>query len=205
MNNQRVQCIVCDFAFTLCNDLYFKELGKEWVDLITKILFCKPSPLIATKWGSGECSSKEIAQFLSTQLPFSSNEILDALYRGCATLTLNPVVWDFVLQEKNKGKKLALVTVNMDVFTEIVVSSHKLDTIFDVIVNSADYGYKGQKEMLWNKAFELLGPDYCYANSFLIEDGQDCPKRFRELGGQAYQYTDDCMFKEWWKTSGEFL
>jgi FMN phosphatase YigB (HAD superfamily) len=205
MNHQRVQCIVCDFAFTLCSDLYFKELGSEWVDLITKILFCKPCPLITKKWGSGECSSKEIAQFLSTRLPFSSCEILDALYRGCATLTLNPGVRDFVLQERDKGKKLALVTINMDVFTEIVVQSHRLDTIFDVIVNSADYSYKGQKEMLWNKAFELLGPDYHYSNSFLIEDGQDCPKRFRELGGQAYQYTDDCTFEEWLKTSVNFL
>jgi FMN phosphatase YigB (HAD superfamily) len=197
MNTDNIKCIVLDFAFTLCSDLYFKELGKEWIDKITDILFCRPSPLISRRWGSGECTSGEVAEYLSTRLPFSASDILEALQRGCSNLTMNSAVWKFALAQKDKGRTLALVTVNMDVFTEIVVPAHGLDRVFDVIVNSADYGYDGRKEKLWKIAFDRLGAGYQYSNSFLVEDGEECSQRFRELGGLAYRYTDDDAFTLW--------
>jgi hypothetical protein len=31
MTTRTIKCIVLDFAATLCSDLYFKELGVEWL------------------------------------------------------------------------------------------------------------------------------------------------------------------------------
>jgi hypothetical protein len=89
----------------------------------------------------------------------------------------------------------------MDVFTRVVVPSHRLDTIFDVILNSADYG-ELRKDRLWPIAFEMLGRGIGYHNSLLIEDGPQEPALFRANGGDAYQYEDDDRFRAWLKTAG---
>jgi hypothetical protein len=78
----------------------------------------------------------------------------------------------------------------------VVVPAHKLDRIFDVIVNSADY-HNIRKEALWPIAFEKLGGGIGYPDSLLIEDGETEPEKFRQLGGYAQQYTNDKAFNKW--------
>ncbi len=118
---------------------------------------------------------------------------------GCRHLDFNPAVWNFALAQKPAGRKTALVTGNMDVFTKVVVPAHGLDQLFDVILNTADFG-EIRKEVLWPMAFERLGGGIGYANSLLIEDGESEPAKFRALGGLAYQYRNDGLFLDWLKT-----
>ncbi len=89
----------------------------------------------------------------------------------------------------------------MDVFTKIVVPAHNLHSVFDAIVNSSDY-HAIDKAILWPLAFALLAPDISYHNSLLIEDGPKEPALFRALGGYAYQYETDSLFREWLRTVG---
>jgi hypothetical protein len=89
----------------------------------------------------------------------------------------------------------------MDVFTRIVIPLHRLDTVFDVIFNTSDH-HELRKEILWDRAFELLGDGITYANSLLIEDGTKEPALFRQRGGTAYQYENDDLFCQWLKQIG---
>ncbi len=84
----------------------------------------------------------------------------------------------------------------MEVFTEIVVPTHRLDQVFDTIVNASNYG-EGRKEVFWPIAFAQLGPDYTYANSLLIEDRRGNVGRFSALGGVAHHYTSDRELLRW--------
>ncbi len=115
---------------------------------------------------------------------------------GCKELAFNPSVWLFALKQKLAGRKIALVTDNMDLFTKVIVPAHKLDRIFDVIINSSDFHEIG-KEFLWPLAFERLGNGIGYANSLLVEDGETEPEKFRQLGGVAYQYKGEKAFSKW--------
>ena len=117
---------------------------------------------------------------------------------GCQNLAFNQAVWDFAVAQKEEGRKTALVTANMDVFSTIVVPAHNLEKVFDIILNTFDYK-ELRKERLWPVAFERLDAEIGYHNSLLIEDGEQEPTKFRELGGWAYQYHNDEQFEAWLK------
>ena len=201
-----IRCIVFDFGFTLSPDRYFKIAPPgcpDWQAVIQKVIFGDPA--ITDPWMRGELTSRDIATVLSRHFPLEIPIILETMYEGCGHLEFNPAVWDFAATQKRAGRKIALVTDNLDVFTQVVVPAHRLDRLFDVIVNSSDF-HAIDKERLWPIAFERLGGGIGYAESLLIEDGEYEPARFRRLGGSAYQYSTESAFLDWlasvpWKTS----
>jgi hypothetical protein len=138
----------------------------------------------------------DIAGVLSKHIPLDVPTIAETMERGCQNLKVNQAVWDFAVAQKVAGRKTALVTGNMDVFTKVVVPAHGLDQLFDVILNTSDF-HEIRKEILWPIAFERLGGGIGYANSLLIEDGETQPALFRAQGGYAYQYKNDVMFLDW--------
>jgi hypothetical protein len=141
-------------------------------------------------------TSLDIASVLSRTIPLDIPTIAATMEKGCQNLNFNWAVWDFAVAQKAAGRKTALVTANMDVFTKVVVPAYGLDQLFDVILNSSDL-HEIRKEFLWPIAFERLGGGIGYANSLLVEDGETEPAIFRALGGLAYQYQNDAKFLDW--------
>ena len=192
-----IKCIVFDFGFTLSSDLYFKVTPPEyphWRDVIQKCVFDETQ--IVEQWMVGNLTIVDIAGIISRYINMDIASIVETMEKGCEHLNFNQAVWNFALAQRDNGRKTALVTGNMDVFTKVVVPCHRLHEVFDVILNSFDYK-ELHKERLWPIAFQHLGDDIHYGNSLLIEDGDTEPARFRELGGYAYQYSTDELFVEW--------
>ncbi len=192
-----IKCVVFDFGFTLSPDHYFKVSPPgcpEWHEVIQKVIFREPS--IVIPWMKGELTSLDIAGILSKHIPLDVPTITATMEKGCQELNFNPAVWDFAAAQRATGRKTALVTDNMDVFTKVVIPSHGLEMLFDVILNSSDM-HEIRKEILWPLAFERLGDGIGYPNSLLIEDGESEPAKFRALGGYAYQYFNDATLLEW--------
>ncbi len=193
----KIKCIVFDFGFTLSSDYYFNVIPQgipQWFDIIQREIFGDPS--IVDPWMRGESTTLDIAGVLSKHFPLDIPTIAKTMEIGCQHLNINRAVWDFAAAQKAAGRKTALVTVNLDVFTKVVVPAHGLDQLFDVVLNSSDY-HEIRKEFLWPIAFERLGGGIGYANSLLIEDGETQPALFRALGGQACRYFNDELFLEW--------
>ncbi len=196
----QIKCVVFDFGYTLSPDYYFKIAPRgisQWQAVIQKVIFEEPSVVIP--WMRGELTSLDIAGILSDHFPLDIQTIAKTMEKGCQNLNFNQAVWDFAVARKADGRKTALVTDNMDVFTKVVIPAHGLDALFDVIINSADF-HEIRKEVLWPIAFERLGGGTGYANSLLIEDGESEPAKFRASGGTAYQYQGDELFLDWLKT-----
>jgi FMN phosphatase YigB (HAD superfamily) len=197
INPEQIKCVVFDFGFTLSPDYYFNVTPPgcpEWHAVIQKEIFGEAA--IVNPWMKGELSSLDIARILSRYFPLDIPTIVATMDQGCQRLHFNQAVWDFAFVQKAAGRKTALVTDNMDVFSKVVVPCHGLEALFDVILNSADF-HEIRKELLWPIAFERLGGGIRYANSLLIEDGETEPAMFRALGGLAHQYTDDKAFIAW--------
>jgi hypothetical protein len=192
----KIKSVIFDFAGTLCSERYFVPLGPEALDRIGLLLFDPGKPQLVNAWMAGALSSQDIAATLSDHLPFSEAEILSALWRGCANLSFNPPVHAFAQCLRDAGIKTALVTANMDVFSEVVVPAHHLEADFDIILNTADY-HTLDKSCLWCKAFESFGPGYTFSNALLVEDSQDMTQLFEALGGWAYTYQGDHAFLTW--------
>ena len=197
INPADIKCVVFDFGFTLSPDYYFNVTPPgcpQWHAVIQEVLFKDPE--IVNSWMKGDLTSQDIAWILSKHLPLDAVTIAETMEKGCEHLALNPAVQDFAAAQKAAGRKTALVTDNMDVFTKVVVPSHGLERLFNVILSSSDF-HEIRKELLWPVAFERLGGGIGFANSLLIEDGEDEPALFRALGGYAHQYSNDEAFLKW--------
>ena len=192
-----VNAVVVDFGLTLCSELYFKELGPEMFERASRIVFGANSEM-TTRWMNGLATSRDVAVYLSDFLEISPESIHAALVRGCSDMRFNDAVWSFVGQQREAGRKLALVTGNADIFRDVIVPAHGLDDAFDAIVSSADFKAQlGSKQLMWDRAFETLGSEYGYDGALLVEDTLKEVRLFRELGGRAYHYRDDPAFAQW--------
>ena len=141
-------------------------------------------------------SLRDIAAIVSDHANMDISAVLETMELGCKDLDFNEAVLNFALTQRSLGRRTAIVTANMDVFSDVVVPAHGLDEKFDVIINSSDYG-EIDKRVLWPIAFKALGDDIHYGNSLLIEDGSKEPELFRGCGGFAYEYTNDESFLRW--------
>ncbi|MAF52420.1 MAG: hypothetical protein CL694_05340 [Chloroflexi bacterium] len=197
-----IRAIVVDFGFTLCSEHYFNRLGPEMSSRASQILF-GPQSEMTGRWMSGLTASRDVAAYLSGFLEISPESIHDALVRGCSDMHFNDAVWSFVKRQRDAGRKLALVTTNADIFSNVVVPAHGLNDAFDVIVNSADYGVRlKSKQPMWDRAFDALGAACGYDGALLVEDTLKEVRLFRELGGQAYHYKGDAAFTAWLESAG---
>lgn len=197
-----IECVVFDFGFTLSSDLYFKKAPPEcpdWQPLIQKHIFSNHD--LIDLWMSAVVTLRDIAEELAPIVDMEVPRVVEFLKLGCEDLNFNEAVLMFAIAQRERGRKTAIVTNNMDVFTEIVRPCHNLDDKFDIVINSFDY-HEIDKSVLWAKAFELLGNGIGYSQSLLIEDGEKNVAKFRRNGGYAYQYKNDECFLTWLKSTG---
>ncbi len=191
-----LQSVIFDFAFTLCSQKYFHRLGRQWEQKVDDLLFGPEShDLWAGPWMQGRRSSSEVCEYLSAHLPFTAKQLAEALESSCRALEFNPAVEALARHLQANDVPTALVTVNMDCFTELVCPHHRLAELFGVVINSADYDSLDKRD-LWPLAFEALGGPTAYVGSWLIDDSVRNVEAFRQLGGRAILYVDDPHFRQ---------
>jgi FMN phosphatase YigB (HAD superfamily) len=191
------EIILFDFANTLSNSNYFNTEPNgcpNWYDLFQNYVFSDKQ--IVTLWCQGKITAHQIAEIIKGHVNWGIDPILNEMRKGCCNLQFNKAVYNFSRSIKGTGIKTALVTNNIDLFTEVVVPFYSLETIFDVIINSADYK-SDNKSDLWSIAFQKTGKENSYHESLLIEDGEKWPSIFEEHGGKACRYSNDDNFINW--------
>ena len=186
--------VIFDFSGTVCSDLYFRMPPTNcprWSETIQREIFGNHATI--DRWTRGELTLHDMAKHLSTILSRDAESIVDVMKEGCRNLKLDEAVLQFAREQRSNGIPTALVTGNLDLFTDVVVPSHHLDRKFDVIVNSFDYGVN-DRETLWNIAFGEIGPKISFSGSLLIDDRQDNIELFSKLGGRTYHYRGNSSF-----------
>lgn len=196
-----INSVIFDFSGTLSCGRYFAPLGPESLDAIGSLVFGSNSSQWADPWMKGELTNRDIVDYLSKHLPESKDEILSALRQGCSSMAFNPAVCEFARQQRGVGRKTALVTANMDVFSQIVVPVHSLHSLFDLVLNTSDYRTLDKTD-LWRKALSTFGAQFAFASSLLIDDSPNMVSQFQSLGGHAYCYDGDASFQNWLVEAG---
>jgi FMN phosphatase YigB (HAD superfamily) len=188
------RAVIFDYGFTISSEYYFNVPHPripEWNELIQRHVFSEEDFVRA--WMKGLVGIPDIVAVLHDKTGEDPRSIRDHLRCGCRRLKENQAVIEFVRKLKQAEIPIALVTVNFDIFNEVIVPEHGYDALFDTIVNSCDYG-ETDKLKLWPIAFQELGRGLGYRNTLLIEDGKKEPDLFRDAGGQAIEYTGDAAF-----------
>lgn len=196
-----INAVIFDFDGTLCCGRYFEPLGKASLDAIGRLVFGEGAARWADPWMKGDLTCRDIAVYLSEHLPYTTEQVLSALRQGCSAMTFNAAVLEFARRQRRSGRKTALATANMDVFTETVAPAHGLDSIFDIVLNTADHCTL-DKSLLWRKAFDAFGPGHTFSSAVLIDDSPRMVSLFESLGGNAYRYEGEAAFEAWIADTG---
>ena len=189
-----IDAVIFDYGFTISSEHYFNVPHPRiprWHELIQETVFADER--VVSEWMRGGISLHDVADILQKRTGEDLDSILIYLRDGCRNLKENKAVIEFARQLSMNSVPIGLVTVNADVFNEVVVSEHRYDELFDVIINSCDYG-ELDKRVLWPLAFNQLGKHVGYGNSLLVEDSKNEVQMFRDAGGCAIQYVDDATF-----------
>jgi len=142
----------------------------------------------------GERRTRDIAEAVSQRTGVPCSEVEAFLRKGCRSIKENPEVISFARYLKANHVPMALVTVNFDIFNDVIVPSHGYSDVFPVIVNSCDFGTP-DKNRLWPIAFRQFSPPVHYSDCLLIEDKKSEVERFLGNGGSAIHYTGERNFR----------
>lgn len=186
------QTVLFDFDGVLCHDRFYeKTLLPDYqnvYDWIQANVFGDDE--IMQKWMRNDIKSNGINKLIAENTGIA-REVLDSLYmKSVRMMELDGRVENLAKSLKLSGRKIGIVTNNMDVFSEITVGEHQLDKLFDIIVNSADYGRlkKDNNGGLFDITFAVLNETI--KNSLMIDDSASVIELYERRGGKGFLYKD---------------
>ena len=191
-----IKAVIFDYGFTMSSDNYFKiphPSISNWKEIVQRIAF--DSKDINHEWMKGNVSLYDIARLIHDETNIPAEDIHYYLQIGCKNLIENDPVLNFAKELKKNSIPIGMVTINMDVFNDIIIPTHNYNQLFNIIVNSCDYNTL-DKTKLWPIAFNNLGENIDYDSCLLIEDKIKEIQKFKHLGGYVLQYSKDATFSE---------
>ena len=185
-----VRTILFDFDGVLCHDrFYVQTLLPEYVHVYEWIqtnIFGMPHE----DWLRGIVSSERINKIISDGTGIEFDLLHEKFLESVRMMKLDERVKDLVRELKSSGHKVGLVTDNMDVFSDITIKNHKLDEVFEVILNSADYRIlkKDNHGELFDIALEKLNAPI--ENTLMIDNSRAVIDLYIEKGGEGFLYEE---------------
>jgi len=192
MINDKYQAVLFDFDGVLCHDRFYDATFLAdrpevcaWVN--TNVFTDKE---LTRQWMRGQLSSLEINEFVADGIGMDLNELSVKFDDSIRAMRLDHRLKELAGSLAERGIKVGIVTDNMDVFSSITVPHHGLNDIFDVVVNSSEYGMLKQDEngKLFDVALSAL--DVGIENALHIDDSPRTVELFRQNGGHGFLYKD---------------
>jgi len=192
--------VIFDFDGVMSHDFFYANMEASHpavYKFIQEEVF-GPESTIPDKWMRGELSSRDVNEMIAESTDIDL-ETLEALFvKSVKDMRVDERLLEIAKELVTAGKKVALVTNNMDVFNEITIANHQLDKIFPVIVASHAYGYMkhDMHGKLYDIAMEKLGVAD-YASALLIDDSAKARATFETKGGTTYAFETFEEFEKW--------
>lgn len=194
MNNQT---ILFDFDGVLCKDRFYEKTllpnYQKVYDWIQSTVFGNKE--LVWKWMRGQTDSIGINRLIAESTGIGFEKLIELYEESVRKMKLEKETIALVKSLKQSGKKVGIVTDNMDVFTNITIPSYQLNVLFDVTINSADYGLlkKDDNGKLFDIALASL--DEKIENSLMIDDSDSTIKLYEQKGGKGFRYHDMAELK----------
>ncbi|MGB1253346.1 MAG: hypothetical protein ACPG8W_22225 [Candidatus Promineifilaceae bacterium] len=191
-----IECIIFDFGNTLADEQWMLQSPADlptWELAYRHGVWNRPMEW-GEPWSRGELSAYDIAERMYNVLGVPTNRAYQIMLANCRKLRFFPNVMRYVRNRHQQKLKQAIVTINPDIFSDVVVPHYRLDTQFDVIVNSCDYGTLDKAE-LSQHVFAHYNNSVGFHNSLLIDNSQTHLDSFAAQGGATYLFTDDATFQ----------
>ncbi|MBD3300725.1 MAG: hypothetical protein GF347_05230 [Candidatus Moranbacteria bacterium] len=193
------KAILFDFDGVLTNDLIFvgfrKKNPKLWNFLQKEIFVHNKKHTLFKEYMRGEFNYKYFLECLSAQTKVPYQELEEEFFSSIYSIKVDNLILDFISKLKKKFK-VALISDNIDIFSQIVVKNNRLDELFPVIINSFDYGFlkTDQNGELLDIAIRAIRHND-YKHSLMIDDCKTVVKIFKKKGGRAFLFNQSQNLK----------
>lgn len=184
------QTILFDFDGVLCKGKFYEKTlvpdYNEIYDWIQSNIFGDKE--LVKKWMRSQTKASSINQLISENTGIEFAMLSRLFEESVRQMELEKDILQLARDIKSSGKKIAIVTDNMEVFSQITVPYNKLDHLFDVIINSAEHGClkKDINGELFDTALMELRENA--GDCLLIDDSAVNVEKFRQKGGQGFVY-----------------
>ncbi|QYG92996.1 hypothetical protein HC251_11510 [Iamia sp. SCSIO 61187] len=177
--------LLWDFGDTLVDERWMRRAPLEcptWDSVWMDVMAAQ-----ADAWNIGQIGADEIFRELADRSGMTATAVRSHARRCCESIDFNETAWRMA---SARLLPQALVTVNPDLLTDVVVPAHRLDVVFDVIVTSAAEG-TADKSALCNIALQRLAFTGSRSKALLIDNRLDLVEAWKALGGAGYWFVDD--------------
>ncbi len=189
-----IRAILWDFGGTLADETWALapiEGDADWPTLYREVL---DTDDLVRRWNEGEATTADVVEALALKSGRGRGAIMAHMYACSRNLTFYPKVMDLVART---ALPQALVTINPDIFTEVVAPHYDLARRFDVIVTSWQEGLSN-KAVLCEIARLWLDPSLTAAECLLVDNLEQNIDAWRARGGQGLQFTgEDELLAAW--------
>ncbi len=192
--------IFFDFDGVLCKDYFYsnlKELHPEVYKFINESVFGKGRD-IPDKWMRAKMTTEDVNRYISKNTNIEFDILSNLFIESVKAMKVDNRLINLAKTLLSKGRKVALVTNNMDVFNSVTIKNHNLDQLFPLIINSFDYGLMKHDEngRLFEIALEKLG-ESDFSDTLLIDDSSTMRASFENRGGATFPYETFEGFESW--------
>lgn len=149
---------------------------------------------LCDRWCAGEVGFDGVVSRVAERCAISVDITRAAMLHDWRNLRQNQSVLRFARELGSVGRA-AIVTVNPDIFTDVIAPHLALDSDFPVIVTSWEER-EMDKTALCEIALERLGAPGAVESALLIDNREDNVRDFRARGGHGYLFVDDGTFEQ---------
>ena len=183
-------CLLWDFGDTLCNERFIWGSGSRWQSFYETF----EDNDIMEAWNKGEMNTADFADQTASHFELPPTEIVTHMTKCCKKIEYFEHTYAIF---KESRLPQAIVTVNPDIFSNVIVPAYHLDQHCESIVTSWEEGTV-DKRVLCATAIDRLSInceiDYKNEEALLIDNRQDNIDAWRSIGGAGYLYTTDDQF-----------
>ena len=182
----QVECLLWDFGDTLCDEKFIWSSGPEWMEVYETF----DDDGVGSKWCLGEIDTLQFAEELAGRMNRSVDSIVEHMTKRCGSIQFFEKTYAFF---KERHLPQAIVTVNPDLFSNVIVPICGFEEDCDVIVTSWEEGTE-DKRILNKLAIERLALGCDNAAALLIDNKKKNVDDWKSEGGAGYWFKGDQAF-----------
>lgn len=177
------KALFIDFDGTICFDRFWMGIPDLVMVWINQNVFGN-SPLISD-WMKGFKTSEQINRYIAHGTRYDYDKLWSLFVSKCENMFVDPDVLNQIKFLSDRYTTV-LITDNMDCFTRFTVPVLKLDTFFDVIASSSDYGVlKNDPDATFFKTIAEKH-DIDLSRSYLIDNSRNTCELFERFGERSF-------------------
>lgn len=180
-----------DWYKTLSFDLFWQKIKTQHplqFQIIESSIFNNGEMM--KKWMTGQCTSEEICEDISSRSTLLSQELFSELQLCCSSMNVHPDIIKIITQLRDHHH-IIITTDNMDCFSRFTVPEIGIQSWTDDILNSSDLRRLKNDEN--GKTFRDMTEKFQipFHQTICIDDSTSTCNLIRSLGGVALQTTGE--------------